>query len=133
MIVVDTNVIAYLFLPGDRTKQARDTLRKDPEWVVPLLWRSEFLNILVVYLRQGQILLRHANRLMQEAERLMTGGEYQVPSNEVLTLANTSDCSAYDCEFVALAKEMEILLITTDKKLIKAFPSLVIHIKNFVS
>ena len=133
MIVVDTNVIAYLFIPGDRTKQARDALRKDPEWVAPLLWRSEFLNILAFYLRKRQIVLRHANQLIQEAERLMKGGEYQVPSNEVLALAKTSGCSAYDCEFVALAKEVEIPLVTTDKKLIKAFPSLATHLKNFVS
>ncbi|UCC40149.1 MAG: type II toxin-antitoxin system VapC family toxin [Candidatus Aminicenantes bacterium] len=133
MIVVDTNVIAYLFIPGDRTSHARDALRKDPEWVAPLLWRSEFLNILAFYLRQGQILLRYANQLMQEAERLMKGGEYQVPSNEVLSLVETSGCSAYDCEFVALAKEMEIPLVTTDKRLIKAFPSLAIHVTNFIS
>ena len=133
MIVVDTNVIAYLFIPGDRTKQARDALRKDPEWVGPLLWRSEFLNILAFYLRYGQILLRHANQLMHEAERLMKGGEYQVPSNEVLALVKTSGCTAYDCEFVALAKEMEIPLITTDRKLIEAFPSMVKHLENFAT
>ncbi|MCK4786446.1 MAG: type II toxin-antitoxin system VapC family toxin [Desulfobacteraceae bacterium] len=63
----------------------------------------------------------------------MKGGEYQVPSNEVLTLAKTSSCSAYDCEFVALAKGIETPLITTDKKLIKAFPSVVTHLKNFIS
>jgi predicted nucleic acid-binding protein len=133
MIVVDTNVIAYLFIPGDSTKQAKDALRQDPEWIAPLLWRSEFLNILAFYLRQEQILLKHANQLMDEAERLMKGGEYQVPSNEVLALVKTSGCSAYDCEFVALAKEMEIPLITTDKQLIEAFPSVVTHLKNFVS
>lgn len=133
MIVVDTNVIAYLFIPGTHTKQARDALRLDPEWIAPLLWRSEFLNILAFYLRQGQVLLRHANQLMQEAEQLMKEGEYQVPSNEVLALVKASGCSAYDCEFVALAKEMEVPLITTDKKLIKAFPSVVTHLKNFVS
>ena len=133
MIVVDTNVIAYLFIQGDRTKQARDALRQDPEWVAPLLWRSEFLNILAFYLRPGQLMLRHANQLMEEAERLMKGGEYQVSSNEVLSLVKTSGCSGYDCEFVALAKGMEKPLITIDRKLIKAFSSVATHLENFVS
>jgi predicted nucleic acid-binding protein len=37
-----------------------------------------------------------------------------------------SDCSAYDCEFVALAVQLEIKLVTMDKKLLKSFPQLVV-------
>ena len=132
MIVVDTNVIAYLFIRGDRTKQAKDALRQDPEWIAPLLWRSEFLNILAFYLRRGQMLLKHANQLMNEAERLMKGGEYQVPSNEVLALVKTSGCSAYDCEFVNLAIDLEVLLVTEDKKVLRNFPDTAISMKKFV-
>lgn len=66
MIVVDTNVIAYLMLPGDSTPQARGALRKDGDWSSPLLWRSEFRNILVRYLRQGHLQLADALQIMEE-------------------------------------------------------------------
>jgi predicted nucleic acid-binding protein len=45
-----------------------------------------------------------------------------VNSREVLQLARDSDCSAYDCEFVALAKQLDTQLLTMDKKVLKAFP-----------
>ena len=49
MIVVDTNILAYLYLPGDFTERAEALLAKDADWVAPTLWRSEFRNILVVH------------------------------------------------------------------------------------
>lgn len=53
MIVVDTNIIAYLYLPHDCTDAAERLLIKQPEWAAPLLWRSEFRNVLALYLRKG--------------------------------------------------------------------------------
>lgn len=52
MIVVDTNVIASLWVPNDMEELAYKVLKKDPDWIVPLLWRSEFSNILALYLRK---------------------------------------------------------------------------------
>ena len=40
----------------------------------------------------------------------------------VLELVRDSDCSAYDCEFVALAMSLGVKLVTDEKKLLKAFP-----------
>ena len=37
-------------------------------------------------------------------------------------LVRDSDCSAYDGEFVALALKLNTRLVTTDKKLLRAFP-----------
>jgi predicted nucleic acid-binding protein len=52
MIVVDSNVLAYLYLPGDRTADAEALLERESEWAVPVLWRSEFRNILAGYTRR---------------------------------------------------------------------------------
>jgi len=122
MIVVDTNVLAYLYLPGEYTAAAETWLERDPEWAAPVLWRSEFRNILAGYLRRGVLTFEQANSLQREAESLLEGAEYEVDSFSVLELVRDSDCSAYDCEFVALAAKLGIQLVTMDGKLLRAFP-----------
>jgi len=122
MIVVDTNVVAYLYLPGEFTQRAESLLKFDPNWNAPVLWRSEFRNILAGYLRRGVLSLAHAVAVQREAEDLMRNAEFDVDSAEVLELVRGSDCSAYDCEFVAVANALDVRLVTMDKKLLKAFP-----------
>jgi predicted nucleic acid-binding protein len=122
MIVVDTNVVASLYLPGEHTAKAEALLERDPEWAVPVLWRSEFRNVLTVYMRRRTITFEQAHRLQREAESLLSGSEFEVDSLGVLELARDSDCSSYDCEFVALAKKLDTRLITLDAKLLRAFP-----------
>ena len=123
MIVVDSNVLAYLYLPGDFTEAAEALLTSDCEWTAPLLWRSEFRNILAGYLRRKSLSFEQAAALQAEAEALLAGGEYEIDSISVLELVRDSDCSAYDCEFIALAEKLDVKLVTMDKKLLKAFPS----------
>lgn len=122
MIVVDTNILAYLYLPGEFTQDAEALLAREPEWAAPPLWRSEFRNILAGYLRRGMLSFEQACSLQAEAEALMDGSEFDVPSREVLELVRDSECSAYDCEFVALAARLDASLVTMDKKVLKAFP-----------
>lgn len=122
MIVVDSNVIAYLYLPGEFTASAEAWLEREPEWAAPVLWRSEFRNILAGYLRRAMITWEWALQVQQEAEHLLAGHEYELESQAVLELVRDSDCSAYDCEFVALAAELDTQLLTMDKKLLRAFP-----------
>ena len=122
MIVVDSNVLAYLYLPGEYTAAAEALLEQDSEWAAPILWRSEFRNILAGYLRRKAITFEQANSLQREAESLLEGAEFEVESLAVLELVRDSDCSAYDCEFIALAMKLDTKLITMDKKLLRAFP-----------
>lgn len=128
MIVVDSNVLAYLYLPTDHTARAEALLQRDPEWVAPVLWRSEFRNILAGYMRRGVLSLEAALELQAEAESLMSGREYDVPSPRVLELVQRSDCSAYDCEFVALATQLGVQLVTRDARLLKAFPEATVRL-----
>ena len=53
----------------------------------------------------------------------MAGREYTVVSDHVLRLAVGSGCSAYDCEFVALAEDLGTRLVTVDRAVLGAFPS----------
>jgi predicted nucleic acid-binding protein len=124
MIVVDSNIVAYLYLPGEFTAHAEALLERDPEWTAPLLWRSEFRNILAGCMRRKSLTFNEACELQTEAESLLSGAEFEVDSKEVLQLVRDSDCSAYDCEFIALAKKLNTKLVTVDKKLLRAFPKL---------
>lgn len=124
MIVVDTNVVAYLYLPGELTLAAEQLYREDPDWHAPILWRSEFRNILAGFLRRGSLDFDEARALQHAAEGLLAGAEHQVDSEAVMELVQASDCSAYDCEFAALAQGLGARLVTMDARLLRAFPQL---------
>jgi predicted nucleic acid-binding protein len=122
MIVVDTNIIAYLMLPGDWTAAAETLLESEPTWVGPPLWKSEFRNILAGYMRRGTLSLEQARQIQTEAEDLLAGHEINPESKAILQLVARSQCSAYDCEFVALAQQLDCALYTMDTKVLNAFP-----------
>lgn len=123
MIVVDTNIVAYLYLPTEYTARAEALLDRDPDWAAPILWRSEFRSILAGYMRRRALSFDAALDIQAEAESLLAGGEHEVDSPQVFELVRESDCSAYDCEFVALARRLGVRLVTMDAKLLRAFPA----------
>lgn len=123
MIVVDSNVLAYLYLPGEHSAKAEALLERDPDWAAPVLWRSEFRNVLAQYLRRKVLRFDQVLAIQSEAESLMSGAEFDVASRSVLELARDSGCSAYDCEFIALALDLGTHLVTMDRELLRAFPA----------
>ena len=131
MIVCDTNLISYLMIPGDLSEVAETVLRLHSEWSAPLLWRSEFRNVLALYMRRGELDVPDALDLVERAARLLGGREYTVPDRSVLELVKSSTCSAYDCEFVALAKELEVPLVTADRAILRDFPDIAVSPRNF--
>ncbi|MGB5134989.1 MAG: type II toxin-antitoxin system VapC family toxin [Prochlorococcaceae cyanobacterium] len=122
--MVDTNVVAYLLLPGPRTAQAEALLLDHPQWAAPPLWRSEWRNVLTGYLRRDRLQLPEAVALMQQAEMLLGAHDEPVSSEHVLHLVSNSRCSAYDCEFVAAAQQLGVPLVTEDRAILTAFPDL---------
>ncbi|MEY4719871.1 MAG: hypothetical protein RL563_2489 [Pseudomonadota bacterium] len=132
MIVADTNIISYLFLPTDYSDKASHLYRIDPDWAAPELWRSEFRNVLALYLRQSILSLTEALALQDEAESLMADREFTLPSVAVMNLVASSSCSAYDCEFVALARQLSVKLVTQDKKLLREFPETAVSLEEFL-
>lgn len=122
MIVADANLLVYLHVQGDRTPDAEAVLRRDSVWLAPLLWRSEFRNAMVNLIHSAIIDLDDAIRFATAAERQMRGREYAVDSRDVLLLAHRSRCSAYDREYVTLARYVAARLVTVDSALLRAFP-----------
>ncbi|MBD2550841.1 type II toxin-antitoxin system VapC family toxin [Microcystis elabens FACHB-917] len=132
MIVVDTNVVAYLLLEGPQTEKAEALLLHDPEWAAPLLWRSELRNVLSGFMRRGQLERKQVLRLQGQAESLLQGREVPVDSADVFRLVEASDCSAYDCEFVAAALALQTRLISSDRQLLRAYPGITTPLEQAV-
>jgi len=132
LIVVDTNIIAYLLINGDRTASATEVAIKDPVWASPRLWSSEMRNLLALYVKRGVFSRRAAVLIMEEALTVMQDHEFDVSSPRVLELAELSGCTAYDCEFVSLAERLNVPLVTSDKELIAAFPLIAMPIEAFL-
>ena len=122
MIVVDANVIAYLLIPGQYTAAAEQLLLQDQDWAAPRLWRSEVRNVLANYVRAGQLEWNDATLLFDRASLILGGNEFEVETSDVLRLSKASGCSAYDCEYVALADFLNLRFVTADAKLHRAFP-----------
>lgn len=131
MTVVDTNVVAYLFIPGDRTEIAQPVLQADPEWLAPYLWPSKFRSVLAVFVRQNVLPLSRAQQICQEAEEFLSGHEFDVVSAQVHNLAKLSSLSTYDCEFVALAQDLNLPLVTCNRQILTAFPAAAIAMEHF--
>jgi len=130
MIVADTNLIVYLFITGDQTSLAQEVLSKDPHWIVPPLWQSEFRNVLAGYIRRGMVLSR-AQEIMTNAMITLENRQVIPSPEKILDLISKSDCTAYDCEFIALAQQLDVLLVTADKQLLNRFPNSAISLEEF--
>ena len=128
MIVVDTNVLVALFMRSGAGSAAEALYRTDPDWAAPLLWRSEIRNALTRYLRAGHIDLDAARTILAEAEGLIGSNTYGIDSEAVFDLVATSTCTAYDCEFVALALQLGVPLVTCDKQILRDFPEVAVDL-----
>jgi len=131
VIVVDSNVIAYCWVNGPLTALAQRVRTRDPDWHVPILWRSEMRSILTGYLRDGSLTAPQIARIMEAAESALAGREHLVASASVFEIAGKSRLSAYDCEFVALAAVLAVPLVTADKAVLKAFPDRALRMETF--
>lgn len=129
-IVVDTNVLAYYWLPGAHTDLAVGLRRATDLWYAPTLWRSEFRSVLAGFLRRGHLSLAQAQATMKAAEAALTDCEREVSSMRVLDFVSQSNCSAYDCEFVALAAAMNIPLVTGDQRILSGFPAIAVRMAD---
>jgi predicted nucleic acid-binding protein len=132
MIVVDTNIISHFWLPSSQSDLCDQLFQKEPHWTAPVLWRSEFRNVVLLYLRKDLISLSQAMLITEKAETQMFEREFHVNSNRVLEIGERSSCSAYDYEFISLARDLDIQLVTLDKQILKDFPGISSHPEDFI-
>lgn len=130
MIVVDTNVLAYAVLPGERTAAALGLAERDPDWVAPALWRRELRNVLATLMRVRRLPLSGALAAFAAAEQLVTDATIEPSTEECLRLAARGRISAWDAEFVFVAEALGLPLVSGDKRLPRAFPGRVVALED---
>jgi predicted nucleic acid-binding protein len=132
MICVDTNITCYRCMASPHSQNADAAWAKDPDWIAPLLWRSEFRNTLAGALRRRLLGIEKAIEIASLAESIFVQNESTVSTSAVLHLVSRSRCSAYGCEFVALAEELRVPLITSDRQILHEFPETAVSLDRFV-
>lgn len=130
MIVVDTNLVAYAVLPGERTADALALAERDPDWIAPALWRRELRNVLATLMRVRRLPLSSALAAFRAAEQLVADATIEPSTEQCLRLAARGGVSAWDAEFVFVAESLGLPLVTADKKLARAFPRRVVPLAS---
>jgi predicted nucleic acid-binding protein len=133
VIVVDTNLIVQAVLPGEDHEVAIEVAARDPEWVAPSLWRSELRNVLATAMRVRGLRLADAVAAFEAADQLATDFDLGVSTEACLALAARGRISGYDAEFVFVAERLGKPLVSSDRKLAKAFPGRVLSPEEFVA
>ncbi len=126
MIVVDTNVMVYLLTGTGRGEAAASLLAADPEWAAPPILLSELRNVVVGFFRRGQLQEEDALAICEEAESVLGNRVASVPASPVLEAAIQGKMSAYDAEFVVLARQLGVPLITADQAILDGAPDVAV-------
>jgi len=132
VIVVDTNILAYLLIEGDQTVKVRQLLDRDPHWVAPSFWRIEFLNVLLKYARHQSLAPKPVKDIWEASFHLSQLREESVEAGKALDLALKHKITGYDALFVTLAQNLKTVCVTEDKALRKAVPHLTISLDDIL-
>jgi predicted nucleic acid-binding protein len=132
MIVVDSNIIAARNLTSSLTSKAEQVEQKDPVWVVPVLWRYEFQNILATAIRARQIKPEQALDIWEKIYKILIENECEPSASKVLDLVAQHGITAYDGQFIVVALEMGIPCVTEDRELQETFPRMAISMDEFL-
>jgi predicted nucleic acid-binding protein len=121
VIVVDTNVMVYLLSGvGPRAARAADLLLRDPEWAAPPILLCELRNVLVGSVRRGLVARADALSMHDDAALILGDRTAGVDGPAVLGAALDLNLSAYDAEFVVLARTLGTALVTEDREVLLA-------------
>jgi predicted nucleic acid-binding protein len=133
VIVVDTNVLSYLYFPSPFNSAVEALQKYKKDWIAPVLWKSEFLNVASIYYRRKLISLSLISEAFENANEFIITFDIHSDYKEIIELIASSPCSAYDCEFVALAKALNTNLITYDKQILTEFPSIALRPEDYLA
>lgn len=127
MIVVDTNVMTNLVVDGENAVDSAALLEQDAEWAAPGILLSELRNVLLGFVRRGELTPDHVKAMCDDASLLLGGRIISVSGSRVIDTALECGLSAYDAEFVVLARTLGVPLATSDRAILAGAPDIATH------
>jgi predicted nucleic acid-binding protein len=122
VVLVDTNIIAYLMIRGDRTAAAQQLFERDSDWCSEAFVMVEFSNVIATYVRTGALTQAQGTKLLLDSQAHLPT-LHSVVNTQALETAMQFGISAYDARFISLARQLKLKLITEDAKLRVAVPA----------
>ena len=131
MIVVDASIVSFLLIEGELTDEARALYRIDPEWITPPILNHEMLAILTDV---GSLEGDDAAMIeLWRQVRLLVGSRQQIPDPvRSLRRGVESGISGYDAQYLALAEQLSLPLITEEEALLQAAPGRAISLRSYL-
>lgn len=126
MIVVDSQLIAYLLLPGEHTGLAEQLYRSNPHWIAPQNWKLEFLDILRRYEEEAKSGILNTHQVLIHAEKLMEKGTYDVGLDRALSMSRRLKSTITAGFYMALAEDQNTKFYTFRKEFLYASPALAV-------
>jgi predicted nucleic acid-binding protein len=131
MIVADASLLAHLLIPSPDSAVAEAVYRRDAEWSAPILWRSELSSVLLKHIRHSGMKIELAKEVLERALLVIKDREALPATTAVLEVAVSFKVSAYDAEYLVLARQLGVPLLTFDQKLQQAAHGIAIAPGNF--
>ena len=130
MIVVDTNVMTHLLVGGESGADAAMLFEQDPEWAAPIILMSELRNVLLGLVRRGALISDQAKAMSDDAAVILGNRIATVTSAQVFDIALECGLTAYDAEFVALARTLGIPLATLDSAILQGATDVAVSLQS---
>ena len=133
MIVVDTNVLVRFVVGDDGSAEAAALHAEDPEWAAPTILMSELRNVLLGHVRRGVLGPNQAISMCEDAARALGDRIDNVPHDRVIDTALECGLTAYDAEFVVLARTLGVPLATLDREILEGAPDVAVSVRDALS
>jgi predicted nucleic acid-binding protein len=120
LFVVDASVAVKWILPEEHSDAARELLAGEHELIAPPLISTEIAHVLLKSVRRKELTRARAANALAQIERWLQTLEFEGAWGRLFSLAERCQISAYDANYVALALELDVRLITADQRLVRA-------------
>ncbi len=132
MIVADTNVVVQFVVGDDGGADAALLYAEEPEWAAPTILVSELRNVLLGFVRRGVLGPDHVKSMCDDADRVLGDRVEDVPHDRVIDTALECGLTAYDAEFVVLARTLGVFLATSDREILEGAPDVAVGVREAI-